>query len=132
MSPQKYSNASRIKLEDMISTGRFRLVMSQQFEEPHGISELPVQIELSDKTSKLLSYKVPWDGWLYGFVRANEVLKAINGRNGENHIQMISLHDWEDQFLLVIETELTEMPYFVASDEVVELLEGCLRPPVMD
>ena len=132
MSPQKYSNASRIKLEDMISTGRFRLVMSQQFEEPHGISELPVQIELSDKTSKLLSYKVPWDGWLYGLVRANEVLKAINGRNGENHIQMISLHDWEDQFLLVIETELTEMPYFVASDEVVELLEGCLRPPVMD
>ena len=107
-------------------------MMSQQFEEPHGISELPVQIELSDKTSKLLSYKVPWDGWLYGFVRANEVLKAINGRNGENHIQMISLHDWEDQFLLVIETELTEMPYFVASDEVVELLEGCLRPPVMD
>ena len=100
--------------------------MHEQYTQPHGLSETPVELELNEKFAASLSFKTPWDRWLYGFVRRKGLLEEINSESG---ISSVSLHDWEGRFLMIIDTKKGEQPYFVKSEEVKELLENCLRPP---
>ena len=95
MSPKSYQHAERIPLAQLIETNRFRLVMHAQFEQPCGLSELPVELELSAGFAGKLPFPVPWDKWLYGFVRVNECLGRLRQKK---QVQGISLHDWGDQF----------------------------------
>lgn len=126
MPPKQYINAPTVRLSDYIEVKRFRTVLHEQYEEPHGLSEIPVELELSKEFAKTLTFHIPWDCWLYGFVRRNEILTKLNA---ENEIKGISLHDWEDKFLLLIDAKKGEIPYMVTGSEVRELLENCLRPP---
>lgn len=129
MAQKQYQNAHTVELSDYIETNRFRTVLHEQYEEPHGITEIPVEIEMNEKFSKTLSFPVPWDRWLYGFVRENHILKSLNDANGGKSIKVISLHDWDKHFLMLIETETGEIANYIESDDVRLLLEGCLRPP---
>lgn len=129
MAPKQYQNAPFVRLSDYISADRFRTVLHKQYEEPHGLSEIPVEIELGDELAKLLSFRIPWDKWLYGFVRRNVLLNELNNEDGVNSIKLISIHDWDGKLLMVIDAKKGEIPCFVKPEEVKELLENCLRPP---
>lgn len=126
MPPKQYKNAQSARLSDYIEPKRFRTVMHEQYTQPHGLSETPVELELNEKFAASLSFKTPWDRWLYGFVRRGGLLEEINS---EGEISSISLHDWDGRFLMIIDSKKGEQPYFVKSEEVKELLENCLRPP---
>lgn len=126
MSPKSYQNAERIPLEQLIETKRFRLVMHAQYEQPCGLSELPVEIEMGAGFAGKLAFPVPWDKWLYGFVRVNGSLGHLRD---EKQVQGLSLHDWGGRFLMLLDTPDGEIPYFVGSDEVAQLLADCLKPP---
>ena len=47
----------------------------------------------------------------------------------EKQVQGISLHDWGDQFLVLLDAPTGEIPYFVGRNEVAQLLADCLKPP---
>lgn len=124
-----YKNAPTVRLSEYIPAKRFRTILPEQRHTPCGISELPVEIQLKKAFSKTLSFKVPWDGLLYGFVRGK---KDIAGTLGDfSEIKHISLQDWDSEFLLLFEGEDkgTEKAFFVSGDDVRELLENCLRVP---
>lgn len=126
MSPKSYQNAPWTPLSQLIETNRFRLVLHAQFEQPCGLSELPVELELESAFAGRLPFPVPWDKWLYGFVRINDALRKLRD---EKQVRGISLHDWGDRFLMLLDTPGGEIPYFVGSDEVARLLADCLKPP---
>jgi len=129
MTTQHYSNISDAKLSDYISSQRFRTVTSKQFKLPCGISEIPVEIEVKQKFAESLSFKTSSSGIIYGFVRTNALLKELDTETDDN-IQLISLHDWDNKFLMVIETKSKgELAFNVLSEDVKELLENCVRIP---
>lgn len=124
-----YKNAPTVRLSDYIAVKRFRTILPEQRHTPCGVSELPVEIQLKKTFAKSLSFKVPWDGLLYGFVRGK---KDIAEKLGDFvAVKLISLQDWEHSFLLLFEGEDkgAEKAFFVSADDVRELLENCLRVP---
>lgn len=124
-----YKNSPTVGLAEYIPTKRFRTILPDQRHTPCGISELPVEIQLKKAFAKTLSFKVPWDGLLYGFVRGKKDIAEKIGDFAE--IKHISLQDWESEFLLLFEGEDkgAEKAFFVSSNDVKELLENCLRVP---
>lgn len=124
-----YKNAPTAGLSEYIPAKRFRTVLPDQRRTPCGISELPVEIQLKKAFAKTLSFKVPWDGLMYGFVRGK---KDIAERLGDfTEIKRISLQDWGGAFLLLFEgeDESAERAFSVSAEDVTELLENCLRVP---
>lgn len=124
-----YNNAPTVKPAEFIPAKLFRTILSEQRHTPGGISELPVEIQLKETFAKTLSFNVPWDGLLYGFVRGK---KDIVGRLEDfDEVKRISLQDWDDRFLLMFESgdKDAEKAFFVSRDEVRELLENCRRVP---
>ncbi len=123
-----YKNAAEVKLAEYIPAKLFRTILPEQRHFPCGISELPVEIQLKKEYAKTLSFEVPWDGTMYGFVRGkNDIALKL----GNTAIKHISIQDWDDRFLLLFEGEDKgdEIPFFVSPDDVRELLENCLRVP---
>ena len=132
MAIEHYTNAVYVNLGDYIPADRFRTVLIKQLHIPGGLSEISVDIELSKDFARKLSFKVSGSGRIYGFVRQNTLLSELNSPvEGEPNIKHISLHDWDDKFLMLIETrsEPWELPFYVTPEEVHDLLENCLRVP---
>ena len=128
MISKHYETAVYAVLEEYIPVEFFRTVLFQQSKNTAGITEIPVEIELENKFMKTLAFPIPWDGKMYGYVRKNELLCEISKNK---KITLISLHDWNDKFLMLIERaeEKEEVPFFVKSEEVKNLLENCMRVP---
>ncbi len=131
MAIKRYENAVRIKLRDFIPADHFRLISFYQRKVPKGISEIPVNIEVSKAFAQKLPFKISGSGRLYGYVRPSGLLSELNRFGGKkNAIGMISLSDWENEFLMIAECadEPTEFAYTVDPDELLELLDNCLKP----
>ena len=81
---------------------------------------------------KRLHFPVSWDGILYGVVRKSEQLQQMGtDATGTFWVKSISCNDWDDRFLLVLESDDPEHyhAFYVMADEVYDLLENCLRIP---
>ena len=118
-----------MSLTDFIPWKLFRTTLSEYRHYPPGVSEIFVEIQLKEPFAKSLSFDVPWDGLMYGYVRGK---KEIVEKLGDfSVIKLISLQDWDDRFLLLFENEdkSKEKPFFVSQDDVRELLENCRRVP---
>lgn len=128
MITKHYKNAVPAVLEEFMPSAGFRTVLFQQSKKTGGVDEISVEVELKDKFMKTLSFPVPWDGKLYGYIRKNKLLTDITKTK---KITMISLHDWDNNFLMLIERaeEKEEVPFLVTNEEVKNLLENCLRVP---
>lgn len=130
MAVEHYPNATFVNLEEYISVSHFRTVSKEQLLYPCGIPEIKVEIELKDTFIKKNHFKASASGKIYGFVRMNELLEKLNGSHDakEGNIVAISLNDWDDKFLMLIETRKgDDLAYYVKSDEVKNLLQNCLH-----
>lgn len=129
MANEHYQNIKNCVLSDYLPAEIFRTILPDQREIIRGITELPVEIEFKRKNKRLLSFEVPWDGMVYGYVRGKEALceRLELGKD----IKLISLTDWDDKFVLVFETgdDRDTRAFYVTTQEVVELLENCRRVP---
>ena len=127
MTTKHYPKAKQATLESLFTSDYFRLIPTKLRELPHGISEIPVDIVLGKKFANSLSYEVPWDGGLYGFIRSKKLLFE---KFSNDKIVKASICDWEDRFAVIFEDgKGKEDPvFFVKTEEVKKLLESCQRP----
>jgi hypothetical protein len=129
MSPKKYENASRAALETYIPTKNFRTVAATLLGLPAGFSEYRVDISVSPAFAQRLSFKVAWDGKIFGFTHGSAALDALFAAeldDGKGKGKLF-LNDWDDKFLLLLTSAggRRELPFFVDPDDVVALLSGC-------
>ncbi len=122
-----YDEVKACKLSDIFKISHFRLVNYEEKDIPHGISELVVVLDLKKDFGKKLSYKIPWDGQLFGFVRSkNEVYQNIEAQGATK----LTISDWDDKCMIIFEDKNgKEGPVFsVDKEDIVDLLEKCRRP----
>lgn len=124
---KRYSNILSSKLLELIPIMDFRLVHEEQKKSPKGCSEIPVIIDLKKSFTKTLSYPVPWDNELYGFMKCKKDLFA---KTGYDNTAKITVSDWDNKIVLIFEgVDGSEGPiYEVEKENLKELLEGCRRP----
>ena len=126
MAKEHYRDAVPCRLSEFVPPDRFRTVLYEQLTIPCGLTEIPVSVMLKKEAAGKLSFKVPRDGMLYGFARIRPFVKERFG--AEN--AMMYINDWDDKFVVVFDLgSNNEKAFFVTSEEVVDLLENCIRVP---
>lgn len=124
-----YKNAESIVLSDFIPAEYFRTISPEHRKLGGGISEIPVEVQMKEAFAKTLSFPVPWDCIVYGFVRSKR--NIIEKLGGFEKLSRIHIVDWDDRFLVMFEgeKETDEKPFFVTPDEVRYMLENGRRIP---
>lgn len=130
-----YQNTEFIELSKLMPAEKFRTILPEDREAPGGLSEQKVVIEF--KRDSPMYKKLPpcFRGamFVYGFIRRNRGLRALFGDNYDSIKSKlkISLHEWEDKFLLDFYIDDSySVSYFVKSSEVEKLLTECRNPQV--
>ena len=127
-----YANAKTVELADYIPADKFRTVHRTEADLPGGISEIKVVIDIEKPLAKKLSFRTSSSGIIHGYVRMNDLLRSINKKTDESDtVKCITINDWGNRALMVIEMEKqgVEMPMFVSTDELIYLLEHCIKVP---
>ncbi len=124
---KRYDNITKAQLGVVLPSKYFRLVNAENRKQPYGISEIPVLIDLKKDFGKYLSFDIPWDGELYGFLRGkSELFEKIK----TDMVAKATISNWDDNFVLIFErADGTEGPvYSIEKSEVIKLLEECIKP----
>ncbi len=124
---KRYDNITKVQLEFVLPSNYFRLVNAENRKQPHGISEIPVLIDLKKDFGRNLSFNIPWDGELYGFLRGkNKLFEKINN----DMVAKATINNWDNGFVIIFESKNgTEGPvYSIEKSEVIKLLEECIKP----
>lgn len=129
-----YANIEQgIPLRSLLPADRFRTVSQETRDTvPLTPNEVAVTVVMKPEFVKRLHFPVSWDGILYGVVRKPEQLQQMGtDATGTFWVKSISCNDWDDRFLLVLESDDPERyhAFYVMADEVYDLLENCLRIP---
>ena len=129
-----YANIEQgIPLRSLLPADRFRTVSQETRDTvPLTPNEVAVTVVMKPAFVKRLHFPVSWDGILYGVVRKPEQLQQMGtDATGTFWVKSISRNDWDDRFLLVLESDDPERyhAFYVMADEVYDLLENCLRIP---
>ena len=129
-----YANIEQgIPLRSLLPADRFRTVSQETRDTvPLTPNEVAVTVVMKPAFVKRLRFPVSWDGILYGVVRKSEQLQQMGtDATGTFWVKSISCNDWDDRFLLVLESDDPERyhAFYVMADEVYDLLENCLRIP---
>ncbi len=118
-----------VRLEDYIPAAHFRTILPKLRDVPPGVTEIPVELELSPKFSSKVDVPVTWDGKVYGFVHDNDRLKAVfTGKMAKAYeSRRVFVNDWGDDFLVTLENGARdcEATFLVTADEVRALFENC-------
>lgn len=127
---KRYQSAVAATLKDIFPTEHFRLVPAIYKDVPRGYSEITVDVDIKKTLAKKLSFPTPWDGNLYGFVRSKGDIFSIVEKDD---IVKITFADWDDKFVMIFEdsNHHEEPVYIISTQEVVELLEGCMKPSTL-
>ena len=126
MAENRYKDAVRCALSELVTPDRFRTVLYEQLQVPCGLTEIPVSVMLNKTTAGKLSFKVPRDGMLYGFARIKRLVKDKFGAEKA----MMYINDWDDRFVVIFDLGSNiEKAFYVTSEEVIYLLENCIRVP---
>ncbi len=128
MAPKHYENMKEALLSELLTAELARLVPSSLRTLSGGYTEIPLEVRLRPETAEKLSYRIPWDGTLYGFVRGKEALRMRLGLPVPP--ESVTLSDRKGRFTLIFETEPAESTaaFSVSEAEVLALLEQCRRP----
>lgn len=124
-----YKNVEHGSLFEYITPDKFRTISAAQRDVPLGITEIAVEIQLNKRMRDKISFKIPWDGVVYGCARDKRDMKAKLGI--ENDIKTAYIIDWDDEFLLLFELEgnIDRPVLYISSLDVIKLLENCWRIP---
>lgn len=126
MAERHYNDAVSCELSELVTPDRFRTVLYSQFSLPCGLTEIPVELNIKRVTAGKLSFSVPRDGMLYGFARIRPFVKEKFGADSAK----LYIYDWDNRFAVVFDLGTNkEKAYIVTADEVVYLLENCMRVP---
>ncbi len=127
MGKPRYKNAKQEKLSTLFTSDLFRLIPSRLTHLNYGVSEIPVYINIKKEFSKTLSFKTPWDGDMYGYVRNKQNLFKLIGNDT---LVKINISDWDDKFVVAFELKdgREDPVLYVSMAEIKDLLENCLRP----
>ncbi len=122
-----YENIKNSNLLDLFPIEDFRLVREEHRKIPCGISEIPITIDMKRTFSKMLSFKLPWDCELHGFVKCK---KKLFEKTGYDNTVKITISDWDEKFTIIFEDEKghEEPVYSVEKAEMKTLLENCIKP----
>ena len=129
MASQHYENMKTARLFDCLEICRTRTVTSDVRDLPGGITEIPIEIRLKCNTAQRLSFTIPWDGILYGFVHPkSQIMQRLGAKKP---LKKLTVADWDDTFVLIYETidPKDTGAFYVSGDDVIKLLEECRRPP---
>lgn len=125
----RHSVIEYVSLEDLLPAAHFRTILPRLRDVPPGVTEIPVEIELTPRFSATLDVPVTWDGKVYGFVHDNDRLKAVfSGKMAKVYeSRRIFLNDWGDDFLVTLENGARdcEATFFVTAKEVRFLFGNC-------
>lgn len=132
VAPKHYENITDASVSDYLNANMARLVLDSQRNLQGGFTEVPLEVQLQRNTASKLSFEVPWDGILYGFVRGKEALRQKLGL--DLPIQSVTISDWNGKFALIFETKKADQTaaFRISEKEVLNLLENCRRPPEME
>lgn len=130
-----YENTEFIKLDSIMPPEKFRTILPEDREAPGGLSEQKVVIEFKRNSPMYKEIPPCFKGamFVYGFVRRNHGLRELFGdKYDEIKKQLkISLHEWEDKFLLDFYIDDSySVSYFVTTEEVKSLLKNCRNPHI--
>ena len=128
MSGEHFRNIKDANLFDCLKITQTRLVPTSLRNIHAGCSEVPLEFHLKPQTIKKLSFKVPWGGVVYGFVRPKNEIKERMGLASD--ITFVTVSDWDGRFVLIFETvnEADAVAYNVSEKDVLTLLEECCKP----
>ena len=131
MAPKHYESMKDALLSEYITVDTVRLVSEPLRSISGGYTEIPLEIQLQPKTVQKLSFSVPWDGVLDGYVRGKESLRQKLGLTLP--IQSVTISDWDEGFVLIFGTaNVSQTAAFrIGEEDVLYLLENCRRPPEM-
>lgn len=126
---ERYKNVKFSSLDEYITPDKFRTIGDDMRHIPIGITEFAVEVHMKHKQKSRLSFKTPWDGIIYGCARDKKALKEKLDLKSD--IKMAYLIDWDDKYLFLLELEnQQECPVaYVPSEDIINLLENCLRIP---
>ena len=127
-----YAGAKTAALADYIPAELFRTVHRTEADLPGGITEIKVVIDIEKPLAQKLSFRTSSSGFVYGFVRKNELLRSLDKRTGAAEtINDITLNDWGSKVIMVIayQKQGVELPLFVSTQDLIYLLEHCRRVP---
>ena len=126
---ERYKNVKFSSLGEYITPDKFRTVGDDMRHIPIGITEFAVEVHMKDELKSKLSFKTPWDGIIYGCARSKKTLKEMLGLKSD--IKMAYLMDWDGKYLFLLELEnQQECPVaYVPSEDIINLLENCIRIP---
>lgn len=128
MLDEHFKNIKDANLFDCLKIAQTRLVPTSLRHIHAGYSEVPLEFHLKPETVKKLSFKVPWGGIIYGFVRPKAQIKERLGLASD--ITTVTVSDWDGRFVLIFETvnEADAAAYNVSEKDVLKLLEECCKP----
>lgn len=125
----RHATIEYANLVDYIPSAHFRTILPRLRDVPPGVTEIPVEFELSPRFSATVDVPVTWDGKVYGFVHDNDRLKSVfNGKMAKAYEgRRVFLNDWGDDFLMTFENGAhdCEVTYFVTAEEVRYLFGNC-------
>lgn len=132
---QHYMDAPDLPLSTLIAPDRFRTVMPVMYRGSGGADEIKVEMDLGEAFVVSLTDNPTLDGiTVYGFVRENQALRSVFGEDlsADRYHCEITLSDWGNRFLLLCRgVHCQEFAGFVTPEEVRNLLENCLRAPII-
>lgn len=127
--PERYKNIKFGSLDEYITPDKFRTIGDDMRHIPPGITEFAVEIHMKYKLKSKLSFKTPWDGIIYGCARDKKILNQKLELKSD--IKTAYLMDWDDKYLFLLELEnQQEYPVaYVHNNDIIKLLENCIRIP---
>ena len=117
-----YENAEFIELGTIMPPEKFRTVLPEDRDAPGGLTEQKVVIEFR-RDSPIYSQLLPcFRGAMFVYGDKYDDIKEK---------LKVSLHEWEDKFLLDFYVDdAYSKSYFVKSEEVLYLLQHCRNPQI--
>ncbi|MGM9972315.1 MAG: hypothetical protein ACI35W_07890 [Anaeroplasmataceae bacterium] len=117
-----------VKLIELIYYKRLRTVEDDTA--PGSPKEYLINIDLKDPFRDKLSFRTPYHGHLYAYAFITEPMKKLLDTYGFTlKGVMVDLVDWDDKFVLSLEEDKREVQFFCSIEDVIFLLENCMRIP---
>jgi len=128
---KRHADVGFVTLEEYLPVSHFRLIPPKLRSIPGGLSEIAVELEVSQALAAKLNFPVHWNGKLYGFVHDNDNLKNVFADAMPKEVchRRIFLNDWGEEVLISFENSENgkEIARFVTVEEVQNLLNECRK-----